>query len=110
VGIYGVMSFAVVQRTHEIGVRMALGASRGGVLGMILKDGMILALAGFALGIFGAFGVGKVMHGILFNVAAFDYSAFGAVAGALLVAGMLACFVPAHRATLVDPMKALRQE
>jgi putative ABC transport system permease protein len=110
VGIYGVMSFAVVHRTHEIGVRMALGSSRTGVLGLILKDGMVLALAGFLLGIFGAYGVGKVMHGILFNVAAFDYSAFGVVAGALLLAGMLACFVPAHRATLVDPMKALRQE
>jgi putative ABC transport system permease protein len=110
VGIYGVMSFAVVQRTHEIGVRMALGASRNGVLGMVLRDGMVLATAGFLLGMLGAYGVGKVMHGILFNVAAFDYSAFGAVAGALLLAGMLACFVPAHRATLVDPMKALRQE
>ncbi|MGB2668071.1 MAG: FtsX-like permease family protein, partial [Candidatus Acidiferrum sp.] len=110
VGIYGVMSFAVVQRTHEIGVRMALGASRSGVLRMILKDGMVLALAGFLLGMLGAFGVGKVMHGILFDVAAFDYSAFGAVAGSLLLAGMMACVVPAHRATLVDPIKALRQE
>lgn len=110
VGIYGVMSFAVVQRTHEIGVRMALGASRSGLLGMILKEGMVLAMAGFFWGMLGAYGVGKVMHGILFNVAAFDYSAFGFVAGALLLAGMLACFVPAHRATLVDPMKALRQE
>jgi putative ABC transport system permease protein len=110
VGIYGVMSFAVVQRTHEIGVRMALGASRNSVLRMILKDGMVLALAGFLLGMLGAFGVGKVMHGILFDVAAFDYSAFGAVAGSLLLAGMLACVVPAHRATLVDPIKALRQE
>jgi putative ABC transport system permease protein len=110
VGIYGVMSFAVVQRTHEIGVRMALGASRSVVLGMILKDGIVLTIAGFLFGILGAYAVGKVMHGILFNVAAFDYWGFGAVAGALLLAGVVACFVPAHRATLVDPMKALRQE
>jgi putative ABC transport system permease protein len=110
VGIYGVMSFSVAQRTHEIGLRMALGASRGRVLGMILREGAILAGVGLALGLCGAYGIGKVVHGFLFNVAAFDYLAFGAVAGALLVAGILACFIPAHRATRVDPMQALRQE
>jgi putative ABC transport system permease protein len=110
VGIYGVMSFSVAQRTHEIGLRMALGASRGRVLGMILREGIILAGVGLALGLCGAYGIGKVVHGFLFNVAAFDYLAFGAVAGALLVAGILACFIPAHRATRVDPMQALRQE
>jgi putative ABC transport system permease protein len=110
VGIYGVMSFAVAQRTHEIGLRMALGASQGNVLALILKEGMILAGVGLALGLFGAYAVGKVMHGMLFNVAVFDFSAFGAVAAALLLAGLLACFIPAHRATLVDPMQALRQE
>ena len=110
VGIYGVMSFAVAQRTHEIGLRMALGAGQGNVLALILKEGMILAGVGLALGLFGAYGVGKVMHGLLFNVAVFDFAAFGAVAAALLLAGLLACFIPAHRATLVDPMQALRQE
>ena len=110
VGIYGVMSFAVAQRTHEIGLRMALGAGQGRVLALILKEGMILAGVGLALGLFGAYGVGKVMHGLLYNVAVFDFAAFGAVAAALLLAGLLACFVPAHRATLVDPMQALRQE
>ncbi|MGB8801494.1 MAG: ABC transporter permease [Candidatus Acidiferrales bacterium] len=110
VGIYGVMSFAVAQRTHEIGLRMALGAGQGNVLALVLKEGMILAGVGLALGLFGAYGVGKVMHGLLFNVAVFDFAAFGAVAAALLLAGLLACFIPAHRATLVDPMQALRQE
>ncbi len=110
VGIYGVMSFAVAQRTHEIGLRMALGANQGSVLALILKEGMILAGVGLALGLFGAYGVGKVMHGLLYNVAVFDFAAFGAVAAALLLAGLLACFIPAHRATLVDPMQALRQE
>ena len=110
VGIYGVMSFAVAQRTHEIGLRMALGAGQGRVLALILKEGMLLAGVGLALGLFGAYGVGKVMHGLLFNVAVFDFAAFGAVAAALLLAGLLACFIPAHRATLVDPMQALRQE
>src|SRR6204780_2410190 len=109
VGIYGVMSFAVAQRTHEIGLRMALGADQGCVLALILKEGMILAGVGLALGLFGAYGVGKVMHGLLYHVAVFDFAAFGAVAAALLLAGLLACFIPAHRATLVDPMQALRQ-
>ncbi|MGA8100529.1 MAG: FtsX-like permease family protein, partial [Candidatus Acidiferrales bacterium] len=71
---------------------------------------MILAGVGLALGVFGAYGVGKVMHGLLYNVAVFDLAAFCAVATALLLAGFLACFIPAHRATLVDPMQALRQE
>jgi len=110
VGIYGVMSFAVAQRTHEIGLRMALGAGQGNVLALILKEGMLLAGVGLALGLFGAYAVGKIMHGVLYNVAVFDFAAFGAVAAALLLAGLLACFIPAHRATLVDPMQALRQE
>jgi ABC-type antimicrobial peptide transport system permease subunit len=110
VGIYGVTSFTVAQRTHEIGLRMALGASRGRVLALILKEGMLLAIIGLALGLCGAYAIGKVVHGVLFNVAAFDYTAFGAVAAALLFAGLLACLIPAHRATLVDPIQALRRE
>jgi putative ABC transport system permease protein len=110
VGIYGVMSFAVAQRTHEIGLRMALGAGRGRVLTLILKEGMALAVVGFALGLFGAYGAGKMMSSVFFRVAALDYGAFGAVAAVLLLAGLLACFIPAHRATMVDPMRALRRE
>jgi putative ABC transport system permease protein len=94
----------------RLALRMALGAGQGRVLALILKEGMILAGVGLALGLIGAYGVGKVMHGLLFNVAVFDFVAFSAVAAALLLAGLLACFIPAHRATLVDPMQALRQE
>jgi ABC-type antimicrobial peptide transport system permease subunit len=110
IGIYGVMSFTVAQRTHEIGLRMALGADHARVLTLILKEGMLLAGAGLLLGFLGAYFVGKVMHGLFLNVAAFDYNAFVAVAAALLLAGLLACFVPAQRATRVDPMRALRHE
>jgi putative ABC transport system permease protein len=110
VGIYGVMSFAVAQRRHEIGLRMALGAGQRNVLALILKEGMILAGVGLALGLFGAYGVGKLMHGLLYHVAVFDFAAFGAVAAALLLVGLVACFIPAHRATQVDLMQALRLE
>jgi putative ABC transport system permease protein len=109
-GIYGVMSFAVAQRTHEIGLRMALGAGPARVLALILKEGMILACIGLLLGLGGAYGVGKAMHSIFYNVGTIDFAAFGAVAAALLLAALLACFIPARRATLVDPMQALRQE
>jgi putative ABC transport system permease protein len=110
VGIYGVMSFTVAQRTHEIGLRMALGAGRRRVLALILKEGMALAVVGFALGLVGAYGTGKIMSSVFLRVAGFDYGAFGGVAAVLLLAGLLACFVPAHRATRVDPMQALRRE
>lgn len=109
-GIYGVMSFAVAQRTHEIGLRMALGAGRGNVLKLILKEGMLLAGVGLVLGLAGSYGVGKAMHTIFYNVGTIDFAAFSAVAAALLLAALLACFIPAHRATLVDPMQALREE
>jgi putative ABC transport system permease protein len=109
-GIYGVMSFAVAQRTHEIGLRMALGAGPGRVLALILKEGMLLACIGLALGLGGAYGVGKAMHSIFYNVGTIDYAAFATVAAALLAAALLACLIPARRATLVDPMQALRQE
>ncbi|MGA7917662.1 MAG: ABC transporter permease [Candidatus Acidiferrales bacterium] len=109
-GIYGVMSFAVAQRTHEIGLRMALGAGPGSVLALILKEGMLLAGIGLLLGLGGAYGVGKAMHSIFYNVGTIDFAAFSAVAAALLAAALLACLIPARRATLVDPMQALRQE
>lgn len=110
IGIYGVMSFTVALRTHEIGLRMALGADRARVLTLVLKEGMLLAGVGLVLGFLGAYFVGKMMHGLFLNVAAFDYDAFIAVGAALLLAALLACFIPAHRATRVDPMLALRHE
>ena len=110
VGIYGVMAFSVAQRTHEIGLRMALGAGRDRVFGLILKEGVALALTGSALGFLGAFLVGRTMRGMLFGVGTIDVSAFGAVVLVLLAAAVLACYFPARRAAKVDPMVALRYE
>jgi putative ABC transport system permease protein len=110
VGIYGVMSFAVAQRTHEIGLRIALGAGRAGVLRLILEGGLGAALVGTTLGLFGAWGLGKVMQGIFSNVGNADPRVLAAVALLLLGTTMVACFVPARRAASVDPMVALRQD
>ena len=109
-GIYGVMSFAVAQRTHEIGLRMALGADTSRVLVLILREGMILAGIGLILGLVGTYFVGRLMHTLFFNVGAIDPAAFSTVAILLLASALLACYVPASRATKVDPMSALRQE
>jgi putative ABC transport system permease protein len=109
-GIYGVMSFAVAQRTHEIGLRMALGAGAGRVLALILREGMVLAGIGLVLGIAGAYFVGRGMHSLFYEVKTIDPIAFGAVALLLILSALLACFVPARRATRVDPMLALREE
>jgi putative ABC transport system permease protein len=110
VGIYGVMTFSVAQRTHEIGLRMALGAAREQVLRLILKEGLGLALIGSALGLAGAVLVGRAMRGMWYGIGTVDLSAFAGVALLLLEAAVLACYVPALRATKVDPMVALRYE
>ncbi len=110
VGIYGVMTFSVAQRTHEIGLRMALGAAREQVLALILKEGLVLALIGSALGFAGAFLVGRTMHDMLYGVGTIDVSAFAVVTTVLLCAALLACYIPARRAAKVDPMVALRYE
>jgi putative ABC transport system permease protein len=110
IGIYGVMSFAVAQRTHEIGLRMALGASQDHVLGLILKEGIILAAIGLGLGLVGACFVGRAMRGLLYGVGTIDIAAFSAVAVTLFMAALLACYLPANRAAKVDPMVALRYE
>jgi putative ABC transport system permease protein len=109
-GIYGVMSFLVVQRTHEIGLRMALGAERGRVVFQVLKEGMLSAVAGIAVGLIGAYLVGRAMQGMWFGVGAFDPIAFAGVAAVLMLAALLACVLPARRAASVDPLIALRQE
>jgi len=109
-GIYGVMAFAVAQRTHEIGLRMALGAGPGRVLSLILKEGLILTLIGLVFGLAGAFLIGRTMKSQLYGIGAIDPVAFGAVAGVLVASALLACYIPARRAMRVDPMVALRYE
>ena len=110
VGIYGVMAFAVAQRTHEFGIRMALGAQRSRVINMVLKEGTILALSGTAIGLGGAYFVGRAMQSTLYGVGAFDVRAFTAVSVLLLVAALLASLFPAWRASRVEPLEALRYE
>ena len=109
-GIYGVVAFLVTQRTHEIGLRMALGAGRVDVLRMVLGEGMVLAAGGLALGLVGAWLVGRAMQSMLYGVTAVDVPAFSAVGVVLMMSALAACFVPARRATCVDPMQALRQD
>jgi putative ABC transport system permease protein len=110
IGIYGVMAFAVGERTHEIGVRIALGASRERVLRMVLREGMMLAGMGLALGLVGAYFVGRAMRSTLYGVGSIDASAFCAVAAVLLAAALVASYFPARRAASVEPMQALRIE
>jgi putative ABC transport system permease protein len=110
IGIYGVMSFAVAQRTNEIGLRMALGAGSREVLYMVLREGMLLALAGLGLGLCGTYFVSRVMKSILYEVTAIDPVAVGGVSAVLLLSAVLACYLPARRATQVDAMVALRYE
>jgi putative ABC transport system permease protein len=108
-GIYGVMSYLVTQRTHEIGLRMALGAERGRVVVHFMKEGMTSAVAGVCLGLGGAYLVGRAMRGMWFGVETIDPLAFGVVAVVLLLSALVACAVPARRAASVDPLTALRQ-
>jgi ABC-type antimicrobial peptide transport system permease subunit len=110
VGIYGVISFLTVQRTHEIGVRVALGAQRGDILSMVFRHGLQLAGAGVALGIAAALAASRLLGTLLFGVTPSDPVTYAAISAVLLAAGLLACWLPAHRATRVDPLGALRHE
>jgi putative ABC transport system permease protein len=110
VGIYGVMSYSVTQRTHEIGIRMAIGAPPRNVLNMVARQGLKLALLGIAIGLLGAFALTRVMQQLLFNVSPTDGITFLFVPFVLLVVAGVACYIPALRATKVDPLVALRNE
>ena len=109
-GIYGVISYSVAQRTNEIGIRIALGARRVDVVWLVLKQGLVLALAGTAFGAAAAFAITRFLQGLLFGVSAFDLGTFAVTAFGLIFITAIACFAPATRAAIVDPVVALKYE
>jgi putative ABC transport system permease protein len=110
VGVYGVMAYSVAQRTRELGIRMALGAEHGHVVWNVAARGMALTLAGISLGVLGAYGAAGVLRSYLYNLQPQDTATFVAAAAALALASLIACCIPAIRATRVDPLIALRAE
>src|SRR5262249_30222725 len=109
-GVYGVMAYAVTQRRQEIGIRVALGASSRQVIGMVLKQGMIWAVLGLAIGIVVSAALSRLVSGLLFGVSATDPIVFASVSAILILVALAACYIPALRATRVDPLNALRTE
>ena len=109
-GIYGVISYAVEQRTPEIGIRMALGAQSGDVLRMVCKSGLSIALVGTVAGALGALALTRYLSGLLFGVSSLDVGTFLTMAGVLAAVTLLACYIPARRASRISPTIALRYE
>jgi putative ABC transport system permease protein len=109
-GIYGVMAYTVTQRTHELGIRIALGAARKDVFGLVLRQGVVLVSIGIALGLVGALAASRALNSVLFGVGSLDFGAFAVAIASLALVALLACYMPARRATLVDPIEALRAE
>jgi len=110
IGIYGVMSYTFSRRIHEIGIRVALGAQRSDILRMVLSEGMRLVAFGLAAGLFGAIIVTRFLRTLLFDVTSTDPLVFASIAALLAAAALFACYIPARRATHVDPLVALREE
>ncbi len=109
-GVYGVLAYSVSQRTHEVGIRMALGAGRRDVLRLFMGQGMRLVLLGLVIGLGGAFALTRLMSSLLFGVSSTDAATFVLVAVGLMLVGVFACYLPVRRATRVDPLIALRYE
>ena len=110
IGVYGVISYSVSHRTHEIGIRMALGAKARDVMWLVVRQGMACALIGIAVGLMAAYGLTRLMKTLLFNVTATDPTTFVAISCLLIGIALLAAWLPARRATKVDPLIALRHE
>jgi putative ABC transport system permease protein len=109
-GVYGVMAFSVARRAPEIGLRMALGAAQRQVRRQIMREGLLLASGGLALGVVGAYVLGRAMESTLFGTGALNVPVLLAVGAMLMISALLACYLPARRASALDPMVALRQE
>jgi putative ABC transport system permease protein len=109
-GIYGVISYGVSQRTHEVGIRMALGAQRSDVLKLVVRQAMIVVLAGVGIGLLASWALTRIMKSLLFNVSVTDPLTFTVIAVLMILIALLASLIPAKRATKVDPLVALRHE